>query len=196
MNSAFAGCTNLVVNAADMPNLSKVTDMSGMFSHATDFNQNISNWDVANVEDMTGMFEDATAFNQNISNWDVSNVEDMTGMFSHATDFNQNIGKWDVANVNNMFSMFSHATAFNQNISNWDVSQVTRMNDMFSSVRLSTSNYDAILKGWAKKSVQNNVVFSAGASQYTASTSVQAARNLLIATYGWRITDGGSVVSK
>ena len=53
---------------------SNVTDMSGMFSSATAFNQDISSWDVSKVENMTYMFYNATSFNQNLSGWCVSNI--------------------------------------------------------------------------------------------------------------------------
>ena len=42
---------------------SNVTDMSGMFSSATAFNQDISSWDVSSVTNMTAMFYEATSFN-------------------------------------------------------------------------------------------------------------------------------------
>ena len=52
----------------------KITDMSGMF-YDSQFNGDISNWDVSNVTNMSEMFE-YSQFNGDISNWDVSNVRD------------------------------------------------------------------------------------------------------------------------
>ena len=59
---------------------------------------------------MSKMFSGATSFNQDISNWNVTNVESMRWMFSggikngvahtienNPTSFNQPIGKWDVS---------------------------------------------------------------------------------------------------
>ena len=40
----------------------------------TDFNDQISNWDVSNVTNMMDMFYKASNFNQDISNWDLSNL--------------------------------------------------------------------------------------------------------------------------
>ena len=44
---------------------------------------------------MSGLFE-GTDFNGDISSWDVSNVIDMSYMFCGCSKFNQNISAWDV----------------------------------------------------------------------------------------------------
>ena len=127
MNEAFEHASNMVYSANDAPNLSGVTDMSKMFSGATDFNGNISGWDVSQVTDMSKMFSGATDFNGNISGWDVSQVTDMSHMFADATSFNGNISGWDVSKVTHMNRMFQSASSFNQDISSWDVSSVQSM---------------------------------------------------------------------
>jgi surface protein len=99
---------------------SQVTDMSVLF-HSSQFNGDISKWDVSNVTNMSCMFQDAISFNQNIGKWDVSNVINMEFMFSHAESFNQNISNWDVSSVEDMRYMFYYARSFNQNISNWQL---------------------------------------------------------------------------
>ena len=132
MRLAFGGATNLEGAATDRPDLSRVTDMRGMFRYAEKFNQYIGDWDVSNVENMGAVFEYTDEFNQDIGDWDVSNVINMRYMFADATAFNQDIGDWDVSNVtNNMTYMFARATAFNQDISGWDVRSVTDMASMF-----------------------------------------------------------------
>ena len=45
---------------------------------------------------MSGMFSGATSFNQDISKWKFPNVTNMNNMFYYAKSFNQDISKWDL----------------------------------------------------------------------------------------------------
>ena len=49
------------------------------------FNGDISQWDVSKVTDMSGMFLYASNFDGDISKWDVSSVTTMSHMFNSAT---------------------------------------------------------------------------------------------------------------
>ena len=193
MYSVFDNATAFNQNIGSW-NVSSVGEMHSMFSSASAFNQDISSWDVSRVYDMSYMFYNAKSFNQNISNWNVHNVNFMNYMFESATSFNQNIGGWDVSNVWQMGNMFKDASAFNQNISDWNISAVTTMSNMFSGVTLSLSNYNALLTGWAAQTVKSGVSFDGGNSRYS-SGAPATARQSLIDTYGWTITDGGQDAS-
>jgi len=141
-----------------------VTDMGGMFLGANAFNGDITDWNTANVMNMVAMFEDDSAFNQDIRNWDTAKVTDM---------------RW----------MFTGASAFNQNIGGWIVGALSDAEEMFIGVTLSTANYDSLLTGWGAQTLRSGVTFSGGNSHYCFGTT---ARNNMITTYGWTITDGGS----
>ena len=172
--------------------VSKVTTMNSMFEEAPFFNQDIGSWDVSSVTDMQFMFETNTSFNQDIGTWDVSKVTDMQGMFE-GTNFNQDISNWDVSSVTDMGGMFFSAMAFNQNLGDWDISQVSGMEFMFNNAGLSTENYDATLIGWntldaGEAQIPQNVVFDGGNSKFCLG---EAARQNLIDTHGWDITDAG-----
>jgi surface protein len=133
--------------------VSSVTNMNGMFFFAPVFNQDISGWNVSSVTDMTSMLSLATAFNQEISTWDVSSVTRMTSMFNLAPSFNQDINRWNVSSVDRMESMFVGATAFNGDISGWDVSRVANMQQMF--IRATAFNQD--ISGWDVSKVTNMI---------------------------------------
>jgi len=145
------GITANVITATDMPDLSNVTSMKGMFSNSELItNPTISMWDVSHVTDMRELFKD-TDMNIDISNWDVRNVTNMSEMFENNSTFNQDISNWDVSKVTDMSHMFQSAAAFNQNLNNWDVSNVTDMQDMFYSAR----EFNQPLSNWNTGKVTN-----------------------------------------
>ena len=143
LSGMFSGATAFNQDISSW-NVSDVTDMVGMFEGATAFNQDISEWNVSNVTNMSQMFRNAIAFNQPLNSWDVSNVTDMNGMFYKATSFNQDISMWDTSNVTNMNGMFDDATSFNQPISNWDVGNVINMYSMFQNA----TSFDQDISSW------------------------------------------------
>jgi len=61
-------------------------------------NIDLTDVDASGATNMTEMFYNASNFNQDISNWDVSSVIDMSGMF-YKTSFSQNLSKWCVPNI-------------------------------------------------------------------------------------------------
>ena len=148
MENAFYGADNMAYNAADSPDLSTVTDMSGMFRGASSFNGNLSSWDVSAVTDMSSMFDGATSFDQPLNAWDVSSVTNMNAMFRSASSFNHPLNDWDVSSVNSMNSMFQ-TTSFDQHLNSWNVSSVNSMNDMFNDA----SSFNQPLNSWDVSSV-------------------------------------------
>jgi surface protein len=165
LSAAFQNVTNLTFNASDVPDLSQTTVTSVMF------------WD-------------ATNFNSDISNWDMSNVTDAWGMFMGATSFNQDISSWDMSSNQRFWRMFQGASSFNQPLDNWDVSEALYMEDMFTDSAISEENYSNILISWAAlPSLQNNVTLGAQFINHAETATV--ARQFLIDTYNWTINDAG-----
>lgn len=173
-SQAFSGCSNMVINAIDAPDLSVVTQMDWTFRYCTSFSQPINHWDMSNVTNITGMFAESsfnqplngwdvsnvlfmgtlfyrTPFNQPLNNWDVSNVQNMSFMFSEASSFNRRLNGWDVGNVQSAVYMFSLATSFNQPLNNWDVSSVLDMSNMFNG----TTSFNQTLGNWDVSNVTN-----------------------------------------
>ena len=144
MDNSFANCTNLVVNAPDVPDLSNVVSLNGMFRGCESLNQGIGGWDVSNILEMEFMFGNATSFNGDIGSWDLGNVTSTRQMFYGCESFNQDLGGWDVSNVTDMQFMFGNATAFNQDIRSWDVGNVQVMGSMF----LNAVAFDQDINTW------------------------------------------------
>ncbi|GAA3640681.1 hypothetical protein GCM10022397_27480 [Flavivirga jejuensis] len=167
MEKAFAYCTNLTYNATDIPNLDNVTNMASMFFVASDFNGDLSSWDVSKVTNMVAMFFGASDFNGDLSSWDVSKVTNMASMFFGASDFNGDISSWGVSEVTNMYAMFNNASSFNGDISSWDVIKVTDMASMFSNA----SDFNGDISSWDVSEVTNMEAMFAYASNFNGDIS-------------------------
>jgi surface protein len=121
-------------------------------------------------------------------------------LFQDATEFNQDISNWDVSNVTNVGFMFYNATSFNQPIGNWDITNITsEYNGYFMpGVTLSAANYDNLLIGWAAKMLvaypggsgySISPSWNFGNSVHTIGGDAETAKNTLVNTFNWTITD-------
>lgn len=151
MQLAFNRATNLEIAPSTAPDLSRVRDMSSMFLRASNFDSDISHWDVSNVSNMNGLFSRATRFNQDISTWDVSKVESMRFMFNSAQNFDQPIGRWDTRSLRDLTSAFREARKFNQALENWQTGLVTSMQELFDGA----FDFNQPIGNWDTSSVRN-----------------------------------------
>merc|ERR1712224_609312 len=71
----------------------------------------ISDWDVSRVTDMSDLFSGAREFNGDVSKWNTAAVTDMGYMFEYASAFNQDLSSWDVMAVTNNYGMLAGAFA-------------------------------------------------------------------------------------
>jgi surface protein len=189
MENAFLGCQNLQITAIDVPTLSgltnlqymfglcavlnspsnidgwntnTVTNMSGMFYNAQQFNQPIDTWDVSAVTNMSGMFANTQQFNQPIGSWNTSAVTNMLGVFANTQQFNQPIGSWNTSSVTDMSAMFTNAYVFNQPIGSWNTSAVTNMSSMFSN----TQQFNQPIGSWNTSAVTNMGLMFSNTQQF------------------------------
>ena len=158
---------------------------------------------VTDSYDLSAMFSSAVSFNQDISTdltnnyWDMTRVTSMASMFVNANAFNQDIGNWNTAACTDFSDILFNCFLWNHDISGWNIASLLNATRALQNTAFSTTNYDLLLDnttGWASQStIQNNVGFGVGATQYTSGGAAEAGRNILTGTYGWTITDGGPV---
>ena len=192
MWSTFTGCTvfNGDISSWDT---SAVTNFSGMFQSCPVFNGDISNWIVSAATNFSYMFKYATAFNQDLSAWNTVDALTMDDMFYLATAFNKDIGGWNTAKVTNMESMLRNLPSFDQDLSGWNIANVADLSNFMQGTTLTLPNYDALLSGWDAQAVVGGLSAHFGGSTYTNCAAVAAARENLVSTSGWTITDGGGI---
>jgi len=111
--------------------VSKVTSMYAIFDHSK-FNGDISQWNVSCVTDMSYAFSHSQ-FTGDLSKWNVSNVRDMQGMFKNAR-FNGDISGWDVSNVMDFHAIFEHSS-FRGDLLSWKVSPQAEVGAFCTSVK-------------------------------------------------------------
>lgn len=149
LSFAFTLCTNMQYNASDVPDLSNVTSLKGLFYGAGFFNAELGDWDTSNITNMERTFSGSKSFNGDISSWDTSKVTNMSEMFAGTDVFNADIGNWDTSNVLDMSGMFFGAHAFNHDIGDWDTSKVTDMSNMFRTA----NSFNGNINNWNTSSV-------------------------------------------
>ena len=194
-------------------NMTKVTNTSFMFSGTYAFDQPLDNWErigstMGNITTMGSMFNTASNFNRDISSWNVSKVNTFAAMFQSATAFNNGdnlninpitlrpgIDGWNINTVSDvsMASMFQSATAFDRNIGNWNISNVTNFTSFMAgktNLNFSSTNLDAIYNGWIVNGVKPNINISFGTAKYTAAGTV-GRLTLTSSPNNWIIQDGG-----
>jgi surface protein len=214
MNSMFRNAT-----AFNQPiggwNTGAVTGMFSMFRGATAFNQDISGWDIGRVTSISNMFQTATAFNQDISGWDIRRLTAMTSMFSGSAWSNANYSAaliaWNglpdtdidtpfaITGVSSVadgvrFAAPGHslnigATVTISGTTNYNGTYRVNATSFASSFDV-TATFVSSETGTAQQRRRGSVQFHAGTARFSAAAA--AARNTLVTTYNWAITDGGA----
>ena len=202
VGNTFPGGAKLVDATLSNLDISNTTNFYTAFA-ANNFPSGITfdSWDFSHVTSTRDMFPDCTNI-PDVTGLDVSSVSNFQYMFSRSSDFNQDISVWDVSGPGSMRGMLYGTTNFDRSLANWDISGITDFRDFMKSAGISTANYDSTLIGWLQ-SLENtypggvnypfSINISFGSSRYTLGGAAETARNTLINTYGWTITDGGGI---
>lgn len=147
----------------------------------------IAEWDLGGLIDARGMFRNIGAVNFPVR-WTFGGARAMQN-FLLGTPFNQRLDDIDMNQVTDLRSFLFNSGFDNDSPKNWDWRSVTFASGVFPT--LSTANYDAILIGIAAwgADLQSDVAFGAASSKY--SPAAADARDYLVTTKNWTITDGG-----
>ncbi|MDO4726084.1 MAG: BspA family leucine-rich repeat surface protein [Porphyromonadaceae bacterium] len=201
LRHAFYKAENMDVTATDKPNLSIITDLGYMFAYCYKLqysNGAINQWNVENVTNMKGLFSNATLFNQNIGRWNTEAVTDMSFMFERAGAFNKEIDSWNTANVKNMNNMFYYSTSFDRSLNSWDVSKVISMKLMF----YKAEKFNQSLDAWKLKALTNaeNMFDYSGVDCFNYSTTLvgwadntDTKHNITLGAFGLSYNSRGKV---
>lgn len=146
MKELFANSKRTNFKGIEKWDTSKVKTFELMFFN-TEFNEDISGWNVSSGRNFQSMFQKATQFNQPIgAEWDTSSATNMIGMFRFAINFNNGgvkFGdKWKMDKVEWTWEMFWGAEKFNQPLNDWKMSSVTKCYKMFMNAKVFNQRLD------------------------------------------------------
>ena len=207
MNTAFWGCENTIVSAEDA--LVLPADCANMLRGCSSLiTLDVSSWDTSSVTNMYFMFgfcSDLTTLD--VSEWDTSSFTNTSAMFYLCSSLTTlDVSNWDTSGVTNMSVMFLNCTNLKADLSGLDIASVTNLGNFALGTNINdtgtTTNYDATLIAWEAELQTaypdgvgypplsgTNIVTNFGTSRY--SWRATQARNSLVNTFGWSITDGG-----
>ena len=142
-------------------------------------NDLIKNWNTTSLQRVEQMFYNAKKFNQPLTNWDTSNVLNFSEWFYGASSFNQDLSNLSLENV---FSAYSSTLLSNS------------FENAFSYSGLDPNNYDKLLIRLASEAQTHNKRYIIlGAHELKHTSAGLSARNTLVNTLGWSITDAGQI---
>jgi surface protein len=151
---AFRGCSNMVGNWTDKPNVVNCANYAAafrdcsefnsplnwnictnngtnMFTNCVKFNQPVTSVNFSGATAMTAMFDGCSEFNQSVSHFNTSGIITMQSAFRNCPKFNQPVSNFDTSSVENFLRTFLGCTAFNQSVSNFNTEKVTVFSNMF-----------------------------------------------------------------
>jgi len=120
-----------------------------------------------------------------------TNLQSMA--FSSAALETFNTTGWDVSAVTDFANAFRDMGTLNIDISGFRFDALASNTVFMSGTTLATAQYDAALIEWDGIDAPNSLSWNFGTSKFTGGGAAEAAKNALVATDLWVITDGGAV---
>jgi hypothetical protein len=111
------------------------------------YNPDFYNWDVSGVQSFLDMFQRCSNFNGNVSTWDVSSGSNFSGIFVVASVVQFRIYPLGILRLRQCrvgigtTGMFESCSAFNQDISNWAFPNLTSLNRILFTLEHLISRY-------------------------------------------------------
>lgn len=176
--------------------LKKVTTIRRIFANTEKDTTiiGLENWDLLACTNLSSAFSGGELEVIDLSTWNTpaaNNVDGFVNLCSSLTTLiTPNLVTSGVTNVNTFAR--NCPNLINIDVTNWDISSITSASDFCTQSKLTTDSYDALLINFAGQSVNSNVYWNFGTSQYTKSSHADTARVTLV-TAGWNITDGGPI---
>lgn len=190
---AFKGCSNLITAKIGHWDTSLTTSVSELVRDCT----NISYLDI-NSFTIRGSSPYMILNTYSLTTIDVSNcVIDTTTLSNlfqgceavQLLDFTN----WDTTGVTNFYRMFWYCIDAVIDPSGFNVESATDLDGFMGGAKsLTTDIYDSTLISWAAQNVNSGLAVNFSGSKYTSGGAAEAARNYLINTKNWTITDGGA----
>jgi len=198
----FTDCISLSSANVSTFNTSNVTNINQMFVNCYPLTSlDLSNWDTSNFSKMIGTFQGCTGLQtlQLPDNFVTSNATNLTATFKYCGSLQGlDISTWDTSNVTLMQSMVQGCSAINDlvgletNLNITGINAVSGLNFFANLLPNQGTDYDALLIYWEANRPTSGLAQSPNFNQNKVTTTAgNDARNSLINTYNWVITDGG-----
>lgn len=168
----FANSTAASYSGLDSWDVSNVTDMSGIFKDASNFNQNLTAWKTTSVVTLKEAFSGCSKYNQPMGTWSTTNCRSMKGMFYGCSVFNQDLSTWNTLRVTDFSRMFMNTNAFNGNISKWNTQSGNDFTSMFENAvafNIDISKWNMVGAQYLKRMFANAILFNANLATWDVS---------------------------
>lgn len=185
----FSTCSqSLVVNRLSEWDTSEVVNMSESFYNIKLVDIPVQLWNVSKVNTFSNMFYTCNNFVADITGWTFLNGANLSRMLFQCAKFNQNISVWNVSQIANFERTLYRCNLFNHSLAAWDIRNATNMSAMLETTLMSQANWNATLIAW--NALVNPPAGIAITCKAVANGAGLVAKNNLVATWGWTITEG------